>query len=108
LLEALQALLHEGNTITGLHILSPLLPLSCDSCIYRKMMHKPSPKERMGCCANKFRSEVHTDVWGPSPINSLGGKMYYISFTDDKTRYTRLYLLTHKSRAFKAYLGFES
>ena len=41
-------------------------------------------------------------------MKSLGGKTYYISFMDDKTRYTWLYLLTHKSRAFEAYLGFEA
>ena len=26
---------------------------------------------------------VHTDVWGPAPVASLGGACYYISFIDD-------------------------
>ena len=26
---------------------------------------------------------VHTDVWGPAPVASLGGARYYISFIDD-------------------------
>ena len=48
------------------------------------------------------------DVWGPSPVKSLGGKIYYISFMDDKTRYTKLSLLTNKSGAFEAYLVFKA
>ena len=26
---------------------------------------------------------VHTNLWGPSPIASLGGSRYYITFIDD-------------------------
>ena len=29
---------------------------------------------------------VHTDLWGPSPIASLGGSRYYITFIDDSSR----------------------
>ena len=82
--DAIKALACEG-TVSGLDLLESSLPLSCNSCIYGKMTCEPSPKERTGCCANNFGGEVHTDMWGPSPIKSLGGKMYYISFTDDKT-----------------------
>ena len=57
---------------------------------------------------DKFSREVHTDVWGPSLIRSLGGKTYYVSFTNDKMRYTCLYLLTQKSGVLKAYLGFNA
>jgi len=100
--DTIRALAHE-ESITGLHLLESSLPVVCDSCIYRKMMHKASPKTRIGPCSNKFGGEVHTDVYGPSPTKSLGGKTYYLSFTDDKTRYTQLYLLTHKSGAFEAW-----
>jgi len=47
-------------------------------------------------------------MWGPSPVKSLRGKIYYISFMDDKTRYMKLSLLTHISGAFEAYLSFEA
>jgi len=84
LLNTIVLLIHKG-VITSLDVLKLSLPISCDSCIYRKMMRKPSPTERVGHCVDSFGSEVHTDVWGPSPIRSLGGKTYYVSFTDDKT-----------------------
>ena len=34
-----------------------------------------------------FRSElVHTNLWGPFPVSSLGGTRYYITFIDDLSR----------------------
>ncbi len=35
-----------------------------------------------------FGAEVHTDLWGPSPVASMGGRKYYITFTDDHTHYS--------------------
>ena len=72
------------------------------------MTCKPVPKERISKHADSPGGEVHTDVWGPSLVKSLSGKQYYISFTDDKTQYTQVYLLVHKSDALHAYLSFEA
>jgi len=53
--------------------------------------------------------EVHTDMWGPSPVKSPSGKLYYISFTNDKTLLTcRCTLLVHKSDTLHTYLSFEA
>ena len=73
-----------------------------------KMMCAPLPKEKTRRHVDKFSSVVHTDMWGPSLVKSLGGKLYYISFTNDKTRYTRLALLSQKNGAFSAYQDFEA
>ncbi|RVW15490.1 Retrovirus-related Pol polyprotein from transposon TNT 1-94 [Vitis vinifera] len=32
---------------------------------------------------------VHTDLWGPSPVASLGGSRYYITFIDDSSKRNR-------------------
>ena len=29
---------------------------------------------------------VHTDVWGPSPVSSLGGSRFDVTFIDDFSR----------------------
>ena len=29
---------------------------------------------------------MHTDVWGPAQVSSLGGSRYYVNFIDDTTR----------------------
>jgi hypothetical protein len=53
-----------------------------------------------------FGEEVHTDVWGPSPTQSLGGRKYYVTFTDDYLHYTCMQLLRTKDEAFGAYKAF--
>ena len=96
------------NAVTGLHLIdpNPSSPLVCDSCDYAKTTRKPIQKETTTPLATSFGDEVHTDVWKPSPINSLGGRRYYITFTDDHTRFTRLELLRTKDEAFQAYKTF--
>jgi hypothetical protein len=41
-------------------------------------------------------------------VESRGGKRYYITFTDDKTRLTHLYLLRKKDEAFTTYKEYEA
>jgi len=58
---------------------------------------------REGQRAEAFGGEVHSDLWGKSPVESRGGKKYYITFINDKTSLTHLYLLRTKDEALKAY-----
>jgi hypothetical protein len=62
--------------------------------------------ERQAPPATSFGEEVHSDVWGPSPDNSIGGKRYYITFTDNYSHYTWARTLKAKSEAFEAYKEF--
>jgi hypothetical protein len=39
---------------------------------------------------------VHTDVWGPTQVSSLGGSRYYVTFIDDATRKTWVYCIRTK------------
>ncbi|CAL5391624.1 unnamed protein product [Camellia sinensis] len=58
--------------------------------------------------SDKPFSLVHTDVWGPSPILTKRGSAYYVSFVDDYTRYTWVYLMAHKSDFYQIYHTFQS
>lgn len=40
---------------------------------------------------------VHIDVWGPSNISNIPGAHWFITFIDDFTRVTWVYLLKQKS-----------
>ena len=31
---------------------------------------------------------IHSDVWGPSPVSSIGGSRYFVVFVDDYSRYS--------------------
>jgi hypothetical protein len=78
--------LAENGLVSGIKVdLSSGEPTFCKSCIYAKATQKPMKKVREGEQASEFAEEVHTDLWGPAPVATLGGHMYYISFTDDKT-----------------------
>lgn len=46
---------------------------------------------------------VHTDLWGPSPIASLGGSRYYITFIDDSSRKVSVCFLKNKSDVFESF-----
>jgi hypothetical protein len=46
-------------------------------------------------------------VWGPS-IDSFGHKKNYVSFIDDYSKFTWIYLLRHKYEVSKYFLEFQS
>jgi len=105
--DAIQQLCRDG-LITGLALCQGTNITTCDSCTHAKMTCKPVPKERNGKHVDSPGGEIHTDIWGLSPVKSLGGKSYYSSFTDDKTHFMWIYLLALKSDALGAYLSFEA
>jgi histone deacetylase 1/2 len=50
---------------------------------------------------------IHTDVWGPARV-SVGGFRYYVSFLDDFSRFTWIYLLKRKSDVEHAFYSFQA
>ena len=80
----------------------------CESCVYGKATCKPVAKEREGEHAEHVGNVVWSDVWGPSPMPTLGGRHYYVTFTNDHLRLTYLYSLRQKSGTFDAYQAFEA
>ena len=49
---------------------------------------KPSKVEKL--------EPIHIDTWGSSPVSSIGGSLYYITFIDDSTRKVWVYFLKKK------------
>jgi len=45
---------------------------------------------------------VHNDICGPFDVNSFGKERYFITFSDDYSRYNYVYLLHEKSHAVDA------
>ncbi|GKE31882.1 retrotransposon protein, putative, ty1-copia subclass, partial [Tanacetum coccineum] len=50
---------------------------------------------------------IHTDVCGPFKITSRQGANYFVTFTDDFSRYGYVYLLKHKHEAFETFKVFQ-
>ena len=80
----------------------------CKSCIYVKATRKPIMKICEGEWSKEVGMLVWSDVWGPVPVETLGGKQYYITFTDDHSRLTYLWMLRQKSETFAAYQQFKA
>ena len=78
-------LISEGF-VTGVHLVSTgTAEIFCKSCVYAKATQKSIPKVREGKCAKKFGEEVHSNLWGPAPVETKGGRHYYVTFVDDYT-----------------------
>jgi len=92
-----------NNTVTGLQLMNPNTSFTCNSCEYAKATRKPIKKEQTSEPAKAFGDEIHSDLWGPSPISTIGGHKYYVSFTDNYSHYTSLDLLKYKDEALPAY-----
>ena len=99
----------KDSTITGLTLdeAHPTMG-ACDSCEYAKTTRKPIGKERDPPRRENLGDEVHTDLWGPSPVQTPGYSQYYVSFTNDHMRYTTLYLQKTKAETFASYKSYEA
>ncbi|GKB28095.1 retrotransposon protein, putative, ty1-copia subclass [Tanacetum coccineum] len=78
------------------------MTLRCLSC---KMASKPYSHQMEK--AKYLLGLIHTDVCGPFKIMSRQGASYFITFTDDFSRYGYVYLLKHKHEVFETFKVFQ-
>jgi len=98
----------EIGAVKGIK-LNPDVPESdCKACIFARATRIPVPKPRISVPALSFGDEIHTDVWGPARIATAKKKRYFVTFMDDATRFTVIYLIPTKDKAFKYYKFFEA
>ncbi|KAJ9539375.1 hypothetical protein OSB04_032108 [Centaurea solstitialis] len=79
---------------------------NCESCLSGKMTKQPFNKDNER--ARELLGIIHTDVCGPFSHEARGGYRYFITFTDDFSRYGYVYLIRHKSEAFERFKGFHN
>ena len=73
----------------------------CESCLKGKQCRTPfSPSARK---AKEPLELIHSDVCGKMEAKSLGGKEYFITFIDDKTKYCWVYVIKNKSDVFEKF-----
>ena len=79
---------------------------TCEACLLSKMTKAPftGHSER----ASDLLGLVHTDVCGPMSSIARGGFQYFITFTDDFSRYGYIYLMRHKSESFEKFKEFQN
>ncbi|GJV61497.1 retrotransposon protein, putative, ty1-copia subclass [Tanacetum coccineum] len=77
----------------------------CVSCMSGKMARKPYTHQVER--AKDLLGLIHTDVCGPFKIMSRQGASYFVTFTDDFSRYGYVYLLKHKHEVFETFKVFQ-
>jgi histone deacetylase 1/2 len=78
-------------------------PFVCDSCQLSKSHQLPYPVS-ISVSTVPFE-QVFSDVWGPAPV-SVGKHTYCISFIDDDSKFTWIYLLKKRSEVYQVFLNF--
>ncbi|KAK8593781.1 hypothetical protein V6N12_045855 [Hibiscus sabdariffa] len=78
----------------------------CESCLLGKMTKAPFSGK--GERASDLLGLIHSDVCGPMNTQARGGYQYFITFTDDFSRYGYIYLMRHKSEALEKFKEFKN
>ena len=75
---------------------------ACEPCLMGKMTKTPffGTIER----ASDLLEIIHTDVSGPMSVDARGGYHYFLTFTDDLSRYGYIYLMKYKSKTFEKFI----
>ena len=77
----------------------------CDACQQGKSHQLPYPKSTS---VSSFPLDlIFSDVWGPAPT-SVGLFQYYVTFIDDFSKFTWIYLIRHKSEVFQCFHDFQN
>ena len=104
--KTLSHLLKHGM-ILGIGLDSVDQKITCDECIKSKITRKSLPKIS-GEQAKKLGDKIYSDVWGPSRHLTTDKKLYYVSFIDDHSRESAIYLMSSKDQVFAKYKLYEA
>ncbi|KAK4269917.1 hypothetical protein QN277_023013 [Acacia crassicarpa] len=84
---------------------SSVSSLNCESCQFAKH-HRVHLAPRVNKRVASPFEFVHSDVWGPFSVLSQTGYRYFVTFVDDFSRTTWLYLMKHRSELFTHFRHF--
>ena len=56
--------------------------------------------------SNSIFELIHSDVWEPSPVASIGGSRYFIVFIDDYSRYSWIFPMKSRYEILPIYSNF--
>ena len=90
----------------GLNLPSDGKQSFCEACVGGKMHRLPHPSLKEVRSTEKLQL-VYTDVCGPMQTHSFGGSRYFITFTDDYSRFSRSYFMKHKAEALDKFKEFK-
>lgn len=81
-------------------------PDFCNACCMSKVRRLPSNSSKT--VNTRSLELIFYDLWGPSPVHSISGCTYFITFVDAHSRYTLIYPLKLKSDTLVTFVQFKA
>ena len=97
----------KSGAIEGINVDLDSTQSFCEICVNSKITRVPFPKESK-TCAKMYGERVHSNLWGPAPVESLSHKNYCITFTDKASDKLKLYFVRKKSSTFNCYKQYKA
>ena len=96
----------KKNVVKGAKLLPGTFDAKiCHGCVLGKGHRDSFPKHSMSR-TNRVLEIVHSDVVGPLEIPSIGGSRYFITFIDDYSKWTVVYMMRKKSDALGCFIKY--
>ena len=76
-----------------------------ESCVESKMTKRPITVK--GYKAKECLELMHTNICGPFNVHAWGEYEYFITFTDDYSRFKYVYMMHRKSDALDKFIKFK-
>ena len=95
--------LASQNMVEGLDINPKDVAENCEGCLLGKQSRNPFPKNSSGKKEGVLQL-IHSDVCGPLSVTSVGGSVYFVTYTDDYSNYLWVYMLKQKSDVPKTFI----
>ena len=99
-------LLSKAKMVNGLPEINQPEHL-CEACIKGKQ-HRQSFPTGGSRRARRLLEIIHSDIAGPFDILSLGQNRYYLTFIDDFSRKSWVYIIKEKSEALEKFKEFKA
>ena len=102
--DSIRTLVRKG-LVTGLKLTKEELnfePPLCPACAMGKLTRASFPLSEGGR-ASQLLGLVHSDLWGPAPVQTMSGSRYLMTIIDNYSRWVWVYFLQRKSDAFASF-----
>ena len=100
-------LLQDQKLVNGMKLNDSEDMKFCEGCVKGKQNRNSFPKGQT-TRATELLEIVHSDVCGPMQTASLGGNRYFVTFIDDKSRYTAIYFMKSKDQVLEKFKEYEA
>jgi hypothetical protein len=96
----------KKGIIEGVQLIDNSATVTCKPCEQAKVTRKEIQKECKAPLSGTLSEEIHSDIWGPSSVPSLGRRRYYVTFTNGFSCHTWLTTMCMKGEMLTAYKAY--